>query len=440
MNRVIGALVVLLVVQVAILGSRYVGSDDASPLKPGGKLLAEVSVDRVASIEIRDQQGKTIELTRDGAGFAVASAGGYPCEGSKVEDLLGKLVHLRSEEIVARSAQSHGKLGVRIGAAEREITFKDGSGEEIGRLFLGRYVAGGQYARISGQDTVHRTSESLTYQCSTSPTQYVDPQLVTFDQEKVESVTWLEGDVVALAVTREIPEGSTEPVWRAVARTGEGAEETFDADGGKVKRVLQSLSGLRFKEPVGTGGKAGFGLDPAATTIRVGLPENESIELHVGNVVPDAGEDRYAQKVGNPFVVTLASYTIKNLLKEADDLRPEVAEEPESTPSDAASGPEEARSEGAPAVDSIAPGKGAPAAPEMEPAPVTAEVSAPEAPKAEPAPASETEAAPITPKTQPAPETAPAPSTPKATPAPARDAPKAEPAPAPETPQADEGA
>ncbi|MFC1707190.1 DUF4340 domain-containing protein [Planctomycetota bacterium] len=150
------------------------------------RLFPGVTVDQVASVHILDDEGKTIELGREDGEFVVKSAAGYPADEEKVEKLLEKVCTLRAEGVVARSEGSHGGLGLKEGKAEREVTLRNASGDELLKLLLGRAVAGGQFVRVAGETEVHRVSETLTWQCATYPSNYMDTQLIEFEVDKAQ--------------------------------------------------------------------------------------------------------------------------------------------------------------------------------------------------------------------------------------------------------------
>lgn len=312
MNRTTIFLAGLLLLQLGLLAVRGRGAGDAaSRAEAKAPLFPGLTVEQIARVRIADRAGQSVELARgDAGGWVVASAGRYPAKADAVERLLGKVVALESAGTAATNAASHAGFEVAEELFQRDLRLFDGAGKEAWRLFLGRPVAGGVFARKGGDATVHRIAEPLAWQAATQPLPFIDTQLVKLDPTKAKALSFARGGKPALALERG--EGGA---WKATA------PEPFDAEKAKVDETLRALSHVYAAAPVAAVAAAEHGLDgPEALTVEATLDDGTKVGISFGAASPTAGR-RFARALGGA-VAEVADAQAKALEKDEAFFRP----------------------------------------------------------------------------------------------------------------------
>ncbi|GIW72220.1 MAG: hypothetical protein KatS3mg102_1762 [Planctomycetota bacterium] len=324
MARAIVGLSVLLVLQVAVLAVRG-WSGGTSQARHEAGTLVQLEPARVARVVVKDREGRTLELVREGEGFVVATAAGYPVEGDRVQRLLEDLKQLRLEGVVATNPANHRALGVAEGAAEREVTLFGPDGKELARVLLGKN--GGAFARRAGEDTVYRVADTLGWRFSTAASAYIDTRLTDFQPDKAERVEWLDAEgkltfalerVVPTATASSASGGEAAPPkaqWRIAAPAPAEPDSPAEAES-----IVRTLGSLYMVEPVDKEAKPEHGLSPPALRLQATLAGGEKVVVEIGAKTDD--DNRYARVQGKPFVVKLSRYSAERLLEAPSKIKP----------------------------------------------------------------------------------------------------------------------
>ena len=218
--RAVSALVVLLVLWGAFALFRGSIGDAARNLALPP--LTAADVDRVTIARVRD----TVVLARSGAGWRV---NGHAADGTQLDQLFRALADTgASSELLARSAASHGRLGVDT--AGRLVVFGKGDDTvlalvvgEQGRAFQTAYV------RLAGDDEVFLVRGALPGILSRAVDAWRDRSIARIPPDSV-------GTVVITRNGREVTLTRGEGVWTVGARP---------ADTAVVGRLLSALGDLR---------------------------------------------------------------------------------------------------------------------------------------------------------------------------------------------------
>jgi hypothetical protein len=302
-------LAALLALQVGLLVGRGRGSD-AAPAGRKAAIFPGLTVEQVARVKIADRNGESLELAREGGGWVIASAGGYPAKADAVEKLVKKIVELESLGVAGTNPASQAAFEVSERLFQRDVRLLDAQGGEKARLLLGRQAAGGSFVRRAGDDAVHRVAESLVWQAATQPQSFMETQLVKLEPAKVKELSIAHGKTVRAALAKD-----EKGTWRATA------PEAFEAEKAKVDEVIQALSRTYAAAPVGAKAAPEQGLDADDTLlVEAVLEDGSKAGVAIGK--PATAGRRYARAVGASAVAEVATGSADAIDKDAAFFRP----------------------------------------------------------------------------------------------------------------------
>lgn len=170
-----------------------------------------LELDNLAKLTLKEKD-KTLSLVRQGQGFAIVQSSNYPADTKKINELLIKCLEIRIADKVTTDADNHAELGVKEGSEDATIVYfygkdepkadegKDKKGDEKNEKGKGgpkplvAFVVGksvprgsGSYVRLLDQDTVYASEKSIYL--STSPTSYMETEIVNVKKEDVQQVS-----------------------------------------------------------------------------------------------------------------------------------------------------------------------------------------------------------------------------------------------------------
>jgi hypothetical protein len=322
MNKLNRYLLVLLVVQVALLFLVWLMPSGTPADRPRKVLEGKVDPQAVTRIVVVGNDGKKVEVAKSvgsgakgGDGWVLASAGDYPVQASKVNELCGKLPGLLAGSPVTTKSSHYAALEVADGAFQRDVTLEQ-TGKPTLRFYLG--TGGGikdVHLRLAGEDAVYLVKDLSAYDWGTMASDWVSTEYLKVDRESI----------VGLKV--ENKEGTVE-----LARGGDGKWTLTDlTDGttlkdGEVDSLVSAVSAVTLQEPVGKKVEPAQGLDrPTATvTLLVKRPRLTDKKDDKSDGVPTAerlfigaksGDSYFAKSERSPFVVKLSTWTAETFLK-----------------------------------------------------------------------------------------------------------------------------
>ena len=112
--------------------------------RAGQKLIADLRIDQVAEIGIRDAAGE-LHLVRDEAGWSVRERGGFAAETDRVAERLVKLAELKIVQSEALPEEQRARLELvepkdKAQGAGTLLELKDPKGATLARLLLGKKI------------------------------------------------------------------------------------------------------------------------------------------------------------------------------------------------------------------------------------------------------------------------------------------------------------
>ncbi|HEY4176266.1 MAG TPA: DUF4340 domain-containing protein [Kofleriaceae bacterium] len=177
----LGALAVqlLLAVVLHLRGDSHAAAKEVS-LLPGFDAAKVVHLQVVG-------EGHTVDLTKTGAAWIVASSFNYPADASKVSDALSPLAKIAAAEPIATKSDRHKQLKVDKDDFTRKLIITtDGKPTT---LFIGTNVGSHRVAvRLDGSDNVYAVGGLTATAFGTEAREWVDAQYVSIPRDEITSV------------------------------------------------------------------------------------------------------------------------------------------------------------------------------------------------------------------------------------------------------------
>lgn len=294
----IGVLFVQLLLIAVLHQPGSAGATEARPLTPGFDRAA------VTRIEVSSPKGDAIDIERDGSGWKITSASGYPADSEKVGELLDKVGEANVRTPVVTSSRYHDSLEVSEERAQAHIRlFAADDVEPIVDLFVGKSTTGGAHVRRSGDEEVFDIR-------GLSPWQF-RPDTTTWMQKKLVDVPT--DSVTILGVTNE--HGSFEiekdgERW-LVASPDESSGRACNAD--KVNAVVRAVASLTSTGVGGPVDPVSQGLGDGATVVTLRHGE-KTVTVRIGGPVPDKDGQVYVTRDGFGFAGTQWESSLKSAM------------------------------------------------------------------------------------------------------------------------------
>ncbi|HKQ60698.1 MAG TPA: DUF4340 domain-containing protein, partial [Candidatus Polarisedimenticolaceae bacterium] len=255
---VLGALLLVQLVLILVFRSPFAGAAPAVSAQP---LLPALDTLVPARVEIEGKEGVKLDLRKQGEGWALADPAGFPADGKKVDELIGKLKGLRVRRPVVTSAKYHEQFKVAEAQPEARLRMF-AAGEDAAKVDL---LVGESanfrttHVRRAGEDAVYEVQGLAAYDLPAKPGDWVNKELVEIPAEQV----------TALSVTNA--KGTFELVkdsggWKVVSPAKLSGRRL---DAAKVDTLVRSAASIRLTDPAGKVDAAAQGFEPAAATVRV---------------------------------------------------------------------------------------------------------------------------------------------------------------------------
>jgi len=257
-------------------------------------------------IEIRGDEGKTLNLAREQGVWTLREADGYPADTAKVDTLLSDLKKIQVRRPVVTSSRYHATLKVTESDAERRIRiYAEGGDDPVVDLLVGSSPNyGSTNVRLAGDDAVYDVRDLRTYDIRPDAGSWIDRKLVDVAAEDVAGISIRAGSsTISLAKSGD--------AWSMTSPAGE-------ADASKVDTWLRGVIGILASEPAGKSDKPELGFDAPAATVELTRTKDgatDTIVLRVGAEVPGSEGQRYARRDGASHAVTLSSWDAEKLLQ-----------------------------------------------------------------------------------------------------------------------------
>jgi hypothetical protein len=189
------------------------------------ELLPMLVADAIDTIEIASGE-QTVRLTRGPGGWSV---NGYAASPEAVDELFQAAANPMRGSLVARSASSHGRMGVDSAAGKRLRVIS--AGDTLAHLLVGNQGRqyGTAYARQAGDEHVYQIRGPLGTLVERTVTDWRDKRIVVLDPQQIERVTVERG-------RRRYTLARADSVW--------GFADGTPADSAEVARLLREYGAV----------------------------------------------------------------------------------------------------------------------------------------------------------------------------------------------------
>lgn len=338
-------LVILLAVLVVLAGMYALSSQQREHIDQTGGFVdlveGQLSTDEVYGISITKGGDEGVEIVQRGDRWEVDSYHDAPANLNKVRSLLGNLEsvegELRSEDPAVLPDYSLDDENAY------HIVVREESGTPMVDLRIGTSTSRGVFVRRSGSDTVYLADHNFLSDLGIwgderkvpEAKSWVDLQVLEVDENQVVALEIRDGQTLRMEKEFEEEPATAEADSAAMeAAPPAPAEKTYEwrvtdpesflATRTKAEAVLNSLSGLRASDVV-TRGEApeGSGLGDDASVVVILGEEGPLHTLRFGASLEGDTKARYLRVDDGELIWSVPEYVCKNVLKTADDLRPE---------------------------------------------------------------------------------------------------------------------
>ena len=298
-------LAIVLAVQLA-LAALFWWPEDPSARAP--RPLLELDRDTIQELRV-SRSGPAgdegLRLVRDDSGsWEIASAGGYPAQQERIDELLDLLLAISVRDAIASQATSHESLAVGEDGFGKRVSIATPDGETT--LWLGAATSDSIYVRSGDSPEVYVARGISEWTLRDAASHYAESSLVDADPESITAFT-LRNDAGTLSFVRG--EGG----WILDAAKLTTASSTGPPiDSAAVDEFLAAVSSLQLEEPVAREPQPEWGLADGARIEWMEVSEDQSIAggYVVGN---DEGERRYVQTLGGRLVALVAASQVDRL-------------------------------------------------------------------------------------------------------------------------------
>ncbi|MDD5459204.1 MAG: DUF4340 domain-containing protein [Phycisphaerae bacterium] len=229
---ILGIMAVLAVL--AAVSVNRMGDTTQAAAAADSPLIQGLDPSQIAAITIGTGDN-TVTLKRSGSRFVVTNKDNYPADTAQINDLITKILDIRTVEKITDNPENFADLGVADAGVQNKVVFEDAKADALTGVIVGKRTdSGGSYVKDVKSNDVYVSKESPWLR--TSAMDYIDAQLVNVNKD----------DILSVAVTD--PNGSytlyTEPNSSNVYLKDmpEGKKLKNEQD------VFSALSGLRFND------------------------------------------------------------------------------------------------------------------------------------------------------------------------------------------------
>ncbi|RME99942.1 MAG: DUF4340 domain-containing protein [Chloroflexi bacterium] len=300
MSRFNQILVSILIIQVAVAVAVFWPQSAAQANT--GPLLADFSPTGVTQISVQEAGKSPVVLAKKGDGWVLPNADDYPANGTKIEEMLGKLAAVKTNRLVTKTDASHARLKVADDDFNRLLTLTkdDGSTQKV---FIGSSAgAGATHVRLDGESQVFLTDQITSYDVAGQPGLWIDTQYYTVPQ------------TATVAVSLENANGTFEfekdgDTWKL-----RDLAESETQDDTAVRGLVNQAMTVRMTEPLGKSDQPDYGLAEPAATVTLTMADGSTQTLLVGPPAED-GSGAAAKYSESPYYVRVSDFVGKNFVE-----------------------------------------------------------------------------------------------------------------------------
>lgn len=188
-NRQLILLTIIAAGMVILTGVFYLRpSGEQSAFQSGMPLIQGLDPQQIHSITL-NRGDQNLTLNRSNDGFVVDNLNNYPASTERINEFLFDVLDITCEDIATENSSRHSTFGVDPESSDSvTVSFRDSNGDPVTGLVRGKNAETGRgaFVRLTEEDTVYRTSETL--QLSLDPIEYVNTRPFEVDTDKIRRV------------------------------------------------------------------------------------------------------------------------------------------------------------------------------------------------------------------------------------------------------------
>jgi len=223
----------------------------------GELLFPNLTAAEIVSLEIADEQGNRLALSKGTAGWVLPEADDYPVQNSVITPVLESLVSLDTGNLVAQSAAAQQQLQVAEDDFVRRLIWQTAEGNAY-LIYLGsapRYTA--THFRVEGQDETYLTEDLSSWQLRTEVASWVETSYLDLLANELTSVTLENSNGIFNFSQDEAGAWTLDDL---------AADETVNAS--QIAELVRKSSFVSLQQPLGKSAEANYGMaDPSAVII-----------------------------------------------------------------------------------------------------------------------------------------------------------------------------
>jgi hypothetical protein len=307
MNRTNTVLTVVFVVQAALAAVSWwptgAGKTDATAFLD--MLKGDITEITVVGFKSEDETKDPVTLRKSGDKWVVSTAGNYPADGDKADELVQSLVDLTVRRPVATQALSQKSLKVAENSFGKKVTVSTSA--KTVTFYAGAAAANQLHLRREGEDEVFAARGLSEWGIRDTVTSFIDTTYLETEDANIDSLT-----VVNAAGTFQFHKDAGAWNWSELP---EG--ESLNAE--KIDQLTKKLTKVRLSEPLGTPAPE-HGLDGSMRVLWTLTDASEGSEqptttessLFIGTEL----DNGYAVKAqNNPYAVKVTKYGVRDFVE-----------------------------------------------------------------------------------------------------------------------------
>lgn len=319
MSRLQQILAVVLILQIGVLV--YVFLPRNTPASAEEALLENIDIEKISSVEISDNNQKEIVLAKNGDEWLLPNGGDYPVIAENVTETLDKLLAVKKDKLVTKTATSHERLQVSEENYQRriKITLTDDTSKI---LYIGS-SPGSQtvHIRCDGEDEVYLARNLSAWNFNTEASSWIDAAYISIPGSDVIEAS-LENDHGIFQFNKKNDQWEME---------GLGDEEEFNE--ANLTALVNRFSNMNMQSPLGKEEEMGYGLSNPKAVFSMKTKsedgEEEKITFKIGNINDDEN-GYFVQASNSEYYAVVSKATLDDFINRTrEDF---IVQQPTATP------------------------------------------------------------------------------------------------------------
>jgi hypothetical protein len=277
--------------------------------------LITVSREAIDRIRLEGVEGESVSLVKRDDGWRLPEVNDFPADTSRVDQLIERLIDLRTGTPVATSSGAKERFKVSDDSFERRITLAHGD-ESLARLYLGNSPGMHRIrARADGKDEIYSV-KMAAYDVPVKVEDWEDKTLLSLPKSEIMAI---EPNGLRIERVEPVAESNSKkeqgsatpaPAWKA-----DGLEKGKRLQPEAVDKLARLLATLHFDRVLGQEANKDYGLEKPVLEVSLSRKGGDTRIYRLGK--PD-GQEEYTLKVsGRPEYFRLASYAARPLIEAA---------------------------------------------------------------------------------------------------------------------------